>query len=141
MDLKRGGLVNTEDIVIDTKKCVESRIKSFMEQMGKPFAQNVTSYFRLSRDNEDIGSNKAESNSISSKRDMIRSFIKKQDNMEIYEIYVDCVVVKDLSRLGRDYIEAGRLIQKTFPAFSVRLIARNDLFDSLTALSIQKWIM
>ncbi len=46
---------------------------------------------------------------------------------------VDCVIVKDLSRLGRDYIEAGRLIQKTFPAFSVRFIALTDHFDSLTA--------
>ena len=45
----------------------------------------------------------------------------------------DCVVVKDLSRLGRDYIEAGRLIQKTFPALNVRFIALTDRFDSLTA--------
>ena len=47
--------------------------------------------------------------------------------------HVNCVIVKDLSRLGRDYIEAGRLIQKTFPAFSVRFIALTDHFDSLTA--------
>ena len=43
------------------------------------------------------------------------------------------MIVKDLSRFGRDYIEAGRLIQKTFPAFSVRFIALDDNFDSLTA--------
>ena len=120
---------------------------------------NVAIYLRLSRDDDDAGGSKAESNSISSQRDMIRSFIRKQDNMEIYDIYVDdgwsgtnfdrpefkrmmkdieagnvdCVIVKDLSRLGRDYIEAGRLIQKTFPAFSVRFIALNDNFDSLSA--------
>lgn len=120
---------------------------------------NVAIYLRLSRDDEDIDGNKAESNSISSQRDMIRSYIRKQDNMEIYDIYVDdgfsgtnfdrpefkrmmrdieagyvdCVIVKDLSRLGRDYIGAGRLIQKTFPAFSVRFIALTDHFDSLTA--------
>ena len=84
---------------------------------------NVAIYLRLSRDDEDIDGNKAESNSISSQRDMIRSFIRKQDNMEIYDIYVDdgwsganfdrpefkrmmkdievgnvdCVIVKDLS--------------------------------------------
>ena len=118
---------------------------------------NVAIYLRLSRDDEDIDGNKAESNSISSQRDMIRSFIRKQDNMEIYDIYVDdgwsganfdrpefkrmmkdieagnvdCVIVKDLSRLGRDYIEAGRLIQKTFPAFHVRFIAVTDNYDSL----------
>ncbi len=120
---------------------------------------NTAIYLRLSRDDEDIDGSKSESNSISSQRDMIRSYIRKQDNMEIYDIYVDdgwsganfdrpefkrmmqdieagkidCVIVKDLSRLGRDYIEAGRLIQKTFPAFSVRFIALTDHFDSLTA--------
>lgn len=120
---------------------------------------NVAIYLRLSRDDEDIDGSKTESNSISSQRDMIRGFIRKQDDMEIYDIYVDdgysganfdrpefkrmmkdieagnvdCVIVKDLSRLGRDYIEAGRLIQKTFPAFSVRFIALTDHFDSLTA--------
>lgn len=120
---------------------------------------NVAIYLRLSRDDEDIDGSKTESNSISSQREMIRSYIRKQDNMEIYDIYVDdgysganfdrpefkrmmkdveagnvdCVIVKDLSRLGRDYIEAGRLIQKTFPAFSVRFIALTDHFDSLTA--------
>ena len=44
MDLKREGLANAEDIVIDTKRCVESRIKSYMEQTGNPFAQNVGEY-------------------------------------------------------------------------------------------------
>ncbi len=118
---------------------------------------NVAVYLRLSRDDESDGS--AESNSIRSQRDLIRSYIRKQDDMEIYDIYVDdgwsganfdrpsfkrmmedieaghvdCVIVKDLSRFGRDYIGAGRLIQKTFPAFSVRFIALNDNFDSLTA--------
>lgn len=124
---------------------------------------NVAIYLRLSRDDistgNDIDSGRAESNSISSQRDMICSYIRKHKDMEIYDIYVDdgfsganfdrpafkrmmedieagkidCVIVKDLSRLGRDYIEAGRLIQKTFPAFSVRFIALTDNFDSLTA--------
>ncbi len=54
------------------------------------------------------------------------------------DVFVDgfadnCVVVKDLSRFRRDYIEAGRFIQKTFPAFSVRFIAITDHHDSLTA--------
>lgn len=44
MDLKREELANAEDIVIDTKRCVESRIKSYMEQTGNPFAQNVGEY-------------------------------------------------------------------------------------------------
>lgn len=44
MDLKREELANAEDIVIDTKRCVESRIKSYIEQTGNPFAQNVGEY-------------------------------------------------------------------------------------------------
>lgn len=44
MDLKREELANAEDIIIDTKKCVESRVKSFIEQTGNPFAQNVGEY-------------------------------------------------------------------------------------------------
>lgn len=127
---------------------------------------NVAAYLRLSRDDvSDSGS--AESNSIRSQRELIRSYIRRQDDMGIYDIYVDdgwsganfdrpsfrrmmedieaghidCVIVKDLSRLGRDYIEAGRLIQKTFPAFSVRFIALNDNFDSLTADNNEKTLV
>lgn len=112
----------------------------------------VAMYLRLSREDK-------ESNSISSQRTLIENFIQTQKDMKIYDIYVDdgwsgihfnrpgflsmmkaieegkvnCVIVKDLSRLGRDYIEVGKLIQKTFPAFFVRFIAINDNFDSLNA--------
>lgn len=44
MDLKREELVNAEDIVIDTERCVESRMKAYIEQTGNPFAQNVGEY-------------------------------------------------------------------------------------------------
>ena len=44
MDLKREELANAEDIEIDTTKYVESRIKSYVEQTGNPFAQNVGEY-------------------------------------------------------------------------------------------------
>ncbi len=126
---------------------------------------NAGIYLRLSRDDAASGSgrgtgeNRLESNSISSQRELCRSFIRNRQDMVIYDIYVDdgysganfdrpefkrmmedvkagnvdCIVVKDLSRFGRDYIEAGRLIQKTFPAFHVRFIAITDSFDSLTA--------
>lgn len=103
------------------------------------------------------GNVKSESNSISSQRDMIRAYIREHDDMELYDVYIDdgfsgvdferpefkrmmedveagkvnCIIVKDLSRFGRDYIEAGRFIQKTFPALSVRFIALTDNYDSL----------
>lgn len=44
MELKREELANAEDIAIDTTKSVESRIRSFMEQTGNPFAMNVGEY-------------------------------------------------------------------------------------------------
>lgn len=102
---------------------------------------------------------KSESNSIGSQREMIRAFIMEQSDMELYDIYVDdgfsgsnferpefkrmladieagrvnCVIVKDLSRFGRDYIEMGRYIQKVFPALGVRFIALTDHYDSDSA--------
>ncbi|MDR2888397.1 MAG: recombinase family protein [Lachnospiraceae bacterium] len=119
---------------------------------------HVAMYLRLSRDDGD-GNVKSESNSIGSQRAIIRSFISEKNDMQLYDVYVDdgftgssfnrpdfkrmitdieagnvnCVIVKDLSRFGRDYIEAGRFIQKLFPRLGVRFIAITDHFDSATA--------
>lgn len=117
-------------------------------------------YLRLSKDDADSdGGKKTESNSIGSQRDILRAYVQSHEDLRIYDIYIDdgysganferpdfermmadiragkvnCVLVKDLSRFGRDYIEAGRLIQKTFPALNVRFIAVTDGFDSLFA--------
>ena len=43
----------------------------------------------------------------------------------------NCVIVKDLSRLGREYIETGRYLRRVFPAYGVRFIAINDNVDTL----------
>ncbi len=50
---------------------------------------------------------------------------------ELKEGRANCVIVKDLSRLGRDYIETGKYIEKVFPSMGVRFIAINDHVDSL----------
>ena len=123
-------------------------------------------YLRLSRDDSDVGDAtdgkgnvKSESNSIGNQRELIRAYIHEQQDIELYDIYVDdgfsgsnfdrpefkrmmsdveagrvnCVIVKDLSRFGRDYIESGRYIQKVFPALGVRFIALTDHYDSFHA--------
>lgn len=125
--------------------------------MSTGMIYHAAAYLRLSRD--DTEPEGCESNSIRSQRDLIFAYASRQESMEIRDVYADtgfsgtnfdrpqfqrmmedikakkinCVIVKDLSRLGRDYIEAGRLLQKTFPAFHVRFISINDCFDSLTA--------
>lgn len=43
---------------------------------------------------------------------------------------INCVIVKDLSRLGREYIETGRYLRQIFPAYGVRFIAINDGIDT-----------
>ena len=46
---------------------------------------------------------------------------------------VNCIVVKDLSRFGRNYKETGNYLERIFPFLGVRFIAINDSFDTLTA--------
>ena len=46
---------------------------------------------------------------------------------------IDCIVVKDLSRFGRNYKETGNYLERIFPFLNVRFIAINDNFDTLAA--------
>lgn len=113
---------------------------------------NVAVYTRLSREDGD----RAESNSITSQKEMIRDFILKHNDMVIVREYVDdgfsgvnfdrpgfkemmedvkkkkinCIVCKDLSRFGRNYVDSGRYLEKIFPFMGVRFIAINDNYDS-----------
>ena len=115
-------------------------------------------YVRLSKEDGDVANAaKAESNSISNQKNLIRDFLKDKEDIvivservddgysgsnferpafklmleDIKKGIVDCVVVKDLSRFGREYIDSGRYIERLFPALGVRFIAINDNYDSL----------
>lgn len=113
---------------------------------------NCYGYGRLSR--EDLG--KAESDSIKNQRDLIHAYVSRHPELRLtMEGYddgytgtdferphfkemleavragrINCVIVKDLSRFGREYIEAGQYIEKLFPALGVRFIAINDNYDT-----------
>ncbi len=109
-------------------------------------------YIRLSREDGD----KAESDSIVNQRDLLTRFVNNNSDIILFNEYIDdgwsgtnferpafiqmrrdiedgkinCVIVKDLSRLGRDYLETGTYIEKYFPNHNVRFIAINDNIDS-----------
>lgn len=128
-------------------------------QTNTPYIYDAALYLRLSKDDMEEESTKMESNSIANQRELLRSFVKSQPDIQIFDIYVDdgysggnfdrpefkrmttdieagkvnCVIVKDLSRFGREYIEAGRWIERTYPALNVRFISVTDHFDSKTA--------
>ena len=49
----------------------------------------------------------------------------------LQERKINCIVVKDFSRLGRNFVETGQYLEQVFPLFGVRFIAINDNYDSL----------
>ncbi len=51
---------------------------------------------------------------------------------------INCILIRDLSRLGRDYIEMGKLIDKVFPFLGVRFISINDHLDTLRGMDEKK---
>lgn len=112
----------------------------------------ATAYLRLSY----TENHENESDSIANQKKLIEDYLKEHPDMELVSEKVDdgysgilfdrpafqemmqdivegkinCVIVKDLSRLGREYIETGRYLRRIFPAYGVRFIAINDNIDT-----------
>lgn len=108
------------------------------------------SVFDLGRDKSDTMENQIE---------MLQRYISQQPDLTLAGIYVDngwtgtnfsrpefqrmmedakrgrinCIVVKDFSRFGRNYVETGYYVQDFFPAYQLRFISVNDGYDSLTS--------
>ena len=113
---------------------------------------NATLYLRLSRDDGD----KEESNSITGQRELLRDFIRTRPELREYAVRIDdgftgsnferpsfkkmledvkagrtnCIIVKDMSRLGRDYLGVGYYTDTFFPEHNILFIAVNDCVDS-----------
>lgn len=51
---------------------------------------------------------------------------------------INCIIIRDLSRLGREYLEMGRLIDKVFPFLGVRFISVNDKLDTIKEVDTKK---
>lgn len=110
-------------------------------------------YARLSADEHC----RAEGTTIENQLYLLRDYVKDKPYLQVAEEYfddgvtgtrfdrpdftrmiedmragkIDCIIVKDLSRLGRNYLEAGDYLEKIFPFFGVRFIAITDGYDSI----------
>ena len=124
-----------------------------MDNLTESKVYRAALYVRLSKEDGD----KEESDSIVNQKDLIRAFLADKPDIHICAECVDdgysganfdrpsfkrmirdieagridCVVVKDLSRFGRNFVEAGRYIDQIFPALGIRFIAVNDNYDSI----------
>lgn len=116
----------------------------------------IAIYLRLSQKDKKAGAD--ESNSISNQRIIIKNYIHNNNSFKNYNIIefcddgysgtsmdrpgmnkmlgevkknrINCIIVKDLSRFSRDYIELGRYMEQIFPFMGVRLVSVNDNYDS-----------
>lgn len=109
-------------------------------------------YLRLSvEDGDDV-----EQNSIGNQKKICLAYLEDKKDIRVFDIYMDhgfsgmnykrpgfaemndaitdglinCVIVKDVSRFGREYIATSEFLQRTFPAMGVRFISINDDYDS-----------
>jgi DNA invertase Pin-like site-specific DNA recombinase len=123
-----------------------------VKQKDKANVLPTAAYIRLSVENNGHETD----DSLKTQISLVESYISEQDDLALIDTYVDngvsgtrfdrpefvrmmedvrcgrirCIVVKDLSRFGRDYLETGYYIETIFPLLNVRFIAITDRFDN-----------
>ena len=128
-----------------------SKYQTYNTVFAPSFEWNAGLYIRLSREDGD----KLESESVATQKAILERFIAEHPTINLYDYYIDdgwsgtdferpafqrmmadittkkinCVVVKDLSRFGRNYVEAGKYLETVFPLFKIRFISVNDMID------------
>lgn len=133
------------------------------KQSGKNKIWQAALYLRLSREDGD----KEESDSVVNQKELLNQFISLEPDIVVYDVYVDdgwsgtnfdrpdfirmmadikagkvnCVIVKDLSRFGRNYIDVGQYIEKIFPLLDIRFISVTDNLDSVKSPHTMNTIM
>lgn len=126
--------------------------KSKYEEKTSEKVWKAALYARLSKEDGDKG----ESDSILNQKQLLKEYTEAESDIEFVDFYIDdgfsgtnferpsfnamledikkgkinCVVVKDLSRLGRNYVEVGKYLETIFPMLNVRFIAVTDNLDS-----------
>lgn len=109
-------------------------------------------YARISVETE----RKREADTIGNQLQLLKDYVSEHSDLTVYDIYsdddisgtdfirpefsrmmndlrdgkIDCIIVKDLSRLGRNYLESGEYIEMVFPFFGCRFISVTDRFDT-----------
>ena len=129
-----------------------SKKKQAVTAVKKDKIYSVGIYARLSVDGTD-----RKNESIENQLEQCREYVRTHEDLELFGCYsdlgktgtnfqrddferlmadvrmrkVDCIVVKDLSRFGRNHLEMGNYLGKIFPFLGVRFIAINDNFDNM----------
>lgn len=109
-------------------------------------------YARISVETE----RKREADTIGNQLQLLKDYVSECSDLTVFDIYsdddisgtdfirpefsrmmndlrdgkIDCIIVKDLSRLGRNYLESGEYIEMVFPFFRCRFISVTDRFDT-----------
>lgn len=128
-----------------------AKVRLCHSEEKKQMIYNMAGYVRLSEE-----SKRSDSESIENQKYLIQNFVKENSDMVLFKFYVDDgftgtnfkrsgflsmmddirngvihgIIVKDVSRFGREYLEVGDYIEKVFPFLGVRFISIMDHYDS-----------